>query len=278
MAVGRLKPGVEMAAAQRDLDGVAARLAQAYPATNTNRGVRLMSLQENYLGSTRSLLFTLFGAVFLFLLIACVNVTSLQLVRGIARRREIAVRMAIGADRARLVRQLLVDGVVLAVAGGAVGAFVAWLGVRAMTPLIPDGLLPAYAHPSVDVRALAFGLGVAVLAGVIFGVVPAFRGTKSDISTAFRESGAADTGLSRIGRAGAHQLLVVGQITLAIILLADAGLMLRSLRHQLFGVSTTDPLTFGAVALLVLLATLSATCLPARRATRVAPQRALRGE
>jgi putative ABC transport system permease protein len=113
---------------------------------------------------------------------------------------------------------------------------------------------------------------------VIFGVVPAFRGTKSDISTAFRESGAADTGLSRIGRAGAHQLLVVGRITLAIILLAGAGLMLRSLRHQLFGVSTTDPLTFGAVALLVLLATLSATCLPARRATRVAPQRALRGE
>jgi predicted permease len=233
MGVGRLKPGVTMAEAQHDLDGVAARLSQAYPATNTNRGVRLMSLQENYLGSTRSLLFTLFGAVFIFLLIACVNVTSLQLVRGIARRREIAVRMAIGADRARLVRQLLVEGVVLAIAGGAVGAFVAWLGVRAMTPLIPDGLLPAYAHPAVNGRSLAFGLGVAVLAGVVFGVVPAFRGAKSDISTALRESGASDTGLARIGRAGAHQLLVVGQIALALILLAGAGLMLRSLRHQL---------------------------------------------
>jgi predicted permease len=233
MAVGRLKPGVTIADAQRDLDGVATRLAQAYPETNTDRGVRLMSLEENYLGSTRSLLFTLFGAVFLFLLIACVNVTSLQLVRGIARRREIAVRMAIGADRARLVRQLLVEGVVLAIAGGAVGACVAWLGVRAMTPLIPDGLLPAYAHPAVNGRALAFGLGVAVLAGVIFGVVPAFRSAQRDISTALRESGASNAGLARIGRAGAHQLLVVGQIALALVLLAGAGLMLRSLRHQL---------------------------------------------
>jgi predicted permease len=233
MAVGRLGPGVTMADAQRDLDGVATRLAQAYPETNTDRGVRLMSLEENYLGSTRSLLVTLFGAVFLFLLIACVNVTSLQLVRGIARRREISVRMAIGADRARLVRQLLVEGVVLAIAGGAVGALVAWLGVRAMTPLIPDGLLPAYAHPEVNGRALAFGLGVALLAGVIFGVVPAFRSARRDISTALRQSGASDTGLARIGRAGAHQLLVVGQIALALVLLAGAGLMLRSLRHQL---------------------------------------------
>ena len=233
MAVGRLKPGVTMADAQRDIDGVAARLSQAYPETNTDRGVRLMSLAENYLGSTRSLLFTLFGAVFLFLLIACVNVTSLQLVRGIARRREISVRMALGADRARLVRQLLVEGVVLAIAGGAVGALVALLGVRAMTPLIPDGLLPAYAHPAVNGRALAFGLGVALLAGVIFGVVPAFRSAHRDISTALRQSGGSDTGLARIGRAGAHQLLVVGQIALALILLAGAGLMLRSLRHQL---------------------------------------------
>lgn len=233
MGVGRLKPGVAMADAQRDLDGVALRLAQAYPATNADRGVRLMSLQDNYLGSTRKLLFTLLGAVFLFLLIACVNVTSLQLVRGIARRREIAVRMAIGADSARLVRQLLVEGVVLAAVGGAVGAVVAWLGVRAMMPLVPDGLLPAYAHPAVNSRALAFGLGVAVLAGIVFGVVPAFRGARSDISGALRESGAADTGLARIGRAGAHQLLVVGQIALALVLLAGAGLMVRSLRHQL---------------------------------------------
>ncbi|HET7552132.1 MAG TPA: ABC transporter permease [Gemmatimonadaceae bacterium] len=233
MAVGRLKPGVTMADAQRDIDGVAARLTQSYPETNTDRGVRLMSLEENYLGSTRSLLFTLFGAVFLFLLIACVNVTSLQLVRGIARRREIAVRMAIGADRARLVRQLLVEGVVLAIAGGVVGALVAWLGVRAMTPLIPDGLLPAYAHPEVNGRALAFGLGVAVFAGVIFGVVPAFRSARRDISTALREAGASNSGLARIGRAGAHQFLVVGQIAIALVLLAGAGLMLRSLRHQL---------------------------------------------
>ena len=233
MAVGRLKPGVTMAGAQRNLDGVAGRLAQAYPETNRDRGVRLMSLEENYLGSTRSLLVTLFGAVFLFLLIACVNVTSLQLVRGIARRREIALRMAIGADRARLVRQLLVEGVVLAIVGGAVGALVAYLGVRAMTPIIPDGLLPAYAHPAVNGRALAFGLGVALLAGVVFGVVPAFRSARHDISSALRESGASNAGLARIGRAGAHQLLVVGQIALALVLLAGAGLMLRSLRHQL---------------------------------------------
>jgi predicted permease len=233
MAVGRLAPGVTMEAAQRDLDGVAARLTQAYPETNSDRGVRLMSLEENYLGTTQSLLLTLFGAVFLFLLIACVNVTSLQLVRGIARRQEIAVRMAIGADRARLVRQLLVEGLVLAVIGGAAGALVAFLGVRAMTPLIPAGLLPAYVHPEVNGRALVFGFGVAVLAGVVFGVIPAFRNARSGLSSALRESGASSTGLARIGRAGAHQLLVVGQIALALVLLAGAGLMFRSLQNQL---------------------------------------------
>lgn len=236
MAVGRLRPGVTMDAAQRDLDAVAARLAQAYPESNSDRGVRLMSLEQNYIGTTRTLLLTLFGAVFLFLLIACVNVTCLQLVRGIARRREIAVRMAIGADRARLVRQLVVEGLVLAVAGGAAGALVAFLGVRAMIPLIPSGLLPAYVRPEVDGRALAFGFGVAVLAGVVFGVLPAFRSARHGLSSALRESGASDTGLTRIGRVGTHQLLVVGQIALALVLLAGAGLMFRSLRHQL-GVS-----------------------------------------
>ncbi|MEP6690786.1 MAG: ABC transporter permease, partial [Gemmatimonadaceae bacterium] len=234
MALARLKPAVDAPTAQRDLDAVAATLAKSYPESNANRGALVMSLRKNYLGNTESLLVTLFGAVLLFLLIACVNVTSLQLVRAIARRQEIAIRLALGADRMRLVRQLLAEGMALAVLGGAAGALVAFWGVRALAPLVPAGLLPPYARLAVDGRALAFGLGVSLTAGIVFGVVPALRSSRNDLTSALKAgSRASSAGLTRIGRPGVQQLLVVGQVALALMLLTGAGLMLRSLQHQL---------------------------------------------
>ena len=234
MVVGRLKPGVAMADAQRDLDGVAARLAADYPDNNTGRGVRVMSLRENYLGSTEALLRTLFGAVLVFLLITCANVTSLQLVRAASRQRELAVRLALGADRGRLVRQLLVEGVVLAAAGGVAGALLAVWGVAAARRWLPDGLLPPYVGIGVDGRALAFGLGLAVGVGVLCALVPAIMSSRQDLAETLKEGArSAASSLGRIRRPGPQQLLVVAEVALAIVLLAGAGLMMRSLERQL---------------------------------------------
>ena len=234
MVVGRLKPGVTAGDAQRDLDGVAARLAADHPETNTDRGVRVMSLRENYLGSTESLLRTLFAAVLLFLLITCANVTSLQLVRAAGRQREIAVRLALGADRRRLVRQLLTEGVFLAVAGGIAGAVLAFWGVAAARAWIPEGLLPPYVRVGVDGRALAFGLALALTAGVLCGLVPAVLASREDLTTALKEGArSAASGLGRIRRPGPQQILVMAEVALALILLVGAGLMTRSLQRQL---------------------------------------------
>ena len=231
-AIGRLGNAVTLDAAQRDLDAVAARLAEAYPATNADRGVQLMTLTELYLGDTERLLQVLFVAVLLFLLIACANVTSLQLVRATARHREIAVRLAIGAGRRRLVRQLLTEGVLIAVLGGIAGVLVAWSGVGAFRPLIPAGLLPAYAVPTLDLTVLGFALVLSLGCGVIFGLVPAMRSTRANLAASLKEGArTADGGLGR--RPTLQQGLVVAEVALALVLLIGAGLVVRSFREQL---------------------------------------------
>ena len=233
-AVGRLRDGVTLEQAQRDMDGVAAQLARDFPQNNKDRGVQLFSLRDSYLGSTKALVWALFGAVGLFLLIACANVVGLQLVRATGRRREIALRMAIGANRGRLVQQLVVEGVVLAVAGAVVGLAVADWGLAGLTSLAPAGVLPNYARPSIDLVAFAFTLAVAVACGVAFGLVPALRASRLEVVGALKEGARGSvSGFGTRSRMGAQQLLVVAETAIALVLLVGAGLMVRSLQRQL---------------------------------------------
>jgi putative ABC transport system permease protein len=233
-AVGRLRDGISMADAGRDLMAVAAQLAGQYPETNRERSVALQSLQDSALGSTKALFAALFQAVLLVLLIACANVMSLQLVRATSREREISLRLALGAGRLQLVRQLMTEGMVLAGLGGAAGLIVAFWSLRLLLPLAPAGLFPAYAQVAVDWRVLAFSAGITLFCGLVCGLVPALRSGRGDLSDALRQGvRASSSGLRRLRKPGMQQLLVAGEVALALMLLVGAGLMLKDLRRRL---------------------------------------------
>ena len=233
-AVGRLKSAVSMETAQRDMDRVAAQLEAEYPRNNKERGVQLFSLRDSYLGSTRALFIAVFAAVGLLLLIACANVVGLQLVRASGRRREFALRIAIGADRRRLVQQLTVEGLVLAVVSAVVGLFVAQYALQALVALSPSGLLPSYAAPSINILAFVFALAVAVGCGLVFGLIPALRSTRVDLTDSLKEGARGSaTSLGHGNRLGSQQLLVVAETAIALVLLIGTGLYVRSLGKQL---------------------------------------------
>jgi predicted permease len=233
-AVGRLRPDVTLESAQRDVNAVARQLEARYPDTNRERGVQLYTLQDSALGSARQLLLALFVAVLLFLLIACANVVNLQLVRATSRRREIALRIAVGADGARLVRQLLVEGLTLATVGAVAGIALAVWGLGALLPLLPDGALPRYVDPSIDWRVVAFAATLTVVCGIIFGLAPALAVRHLTVSESLKEGARSATGgIASLRKLGAQQLLVVSEIALALVLLVAGGLMVRSLRQQL---------------------------------------------
>jgi putative ABC transport system permease protein len=234
MTFGRLRPGRALEDAQRDLDGVAAQLAKSFPQTNTDRGVQVISLKESYLGTTETLLLVLFASVIVFLLIACANVTGLQLVRATTRRREIAVRLALGANRSRLVRQLMTEGLILSLLGGAAGTLVAYWTIDALRPFIPTGLLPGYVNIAIDGRVLLFSFVLALAAGALCGIAPALVSARQNLTEALKDGGrTAASGLGRIRRPGLQQVLVSIEVALALMLLIGAGLMVRTLRSQL---------------------------------------------
>jgi putative ABC transport system permease protein len=233
-AVGRLRDGVTLEAARRDLDRVAARLAAAYPESNTDRGVNLLSVQEAALGTTRDLLLALFAAVMLFLAVACANVINLQLVRATSRRREIALRVAVGADRVRLFRQLLAEGLTISAAGAIAGVTVAAWALGGLVGLLPGGVLPEYVVPSIDWRVLGFAAVLTIVCGVLFGLVPALQLRQLEVAESLKEGArSAAGGIMSVRKLGAQQILIVAEVAIALVLLIGGALMMQSLRTQL---------------------------------------------
>jgi len=222
--VGLLKPAATLAQAQADLDTIASQLAQEYPDTNKGWSITLSPLGTVLVGDVRPALLVLLGAVALVLLIACANVASLLLARHTARRREIAIRTALGAGRFRLVRQMLTESVLLSLAGGTAGVLVANWGVGLLRRFGPESL-PRLNEVAVSGDVLAFTAGVAMVTGILFGLGPALEASGRDITLGLREGGSAGDSRSRHR---AHNLLVVSEVALALVVLVASGLLLNS--------------------------------------------------
>ena len=227
LAVGRLKSGVTIEQAQAEMNTIAARLTQQYPNFDTNWGVLLVPIRAQFSGEIRKPLLILLGAVGFVLLIACANVANLLLARGVSRQKEIGIRTALGAGRARILQELITESLLLSVLGGVLGLFLAWEGTAWLVALSPPELL-GQASVKINIPVLAFTLAVSLFTGVVFGLVPALEATRIDLNDSLKEGGRNVGGSVRSNRL--RGAFVTAEIALALVLLVGAGLMIKSFR------------------------------------------------
>jgi putative ABC transport system permease protein len=229
--IARLKPGVTLAQARAELNAIQARLKQAYPGETIGSEVDVVPLLHQALGrNLRTALLVLWGVVAGVLLIACANVANLMLARAASRQKEIALRSALGAGRWRVMRQLLIESVVLAVIGGGLGALLGWWGLQLFIAASPDNI-PRLNEVTLDGTALGFTLGISVLTGVLFGLAPAWQFSRPDLNEALKEGTRGASAGTVAGRT--RNVLVVTEVALSVVLLAGAGLMLQSFARML---------------------------------------------
>jgi putative ABC transport system permease protein len=248
--IGRLKPSVTESQAQSDLSVIGSRIEQQYNDSHAGTTVRIVPLQEEVVGNVRPILLVLLAAVGFVLLIACANVASLLLTRSLARQKEVAIRSALGANRWRVIRQLLTESVLLSLAGGAAGLLIAYWAVPALVAALPQNQLnamPFLNSLSLNAGILAFSFALSLLTGLVFGLAPAWQSSRLDLNEVLKEGGRHTAG------GATHRLrsaMVVTEIALAVVLLVGAGLMMKSLLRLLqtnVGFKTENLLTVGVV-------------------------------
>ena len=234
--VARLRVDVELAQAQSEMDAISTQLAREFPRTDEGWGAVIIPMQEEIVGDSRTMLVMLLGAVGLVLLIACANAGNLLFTRALSRRKEIAIRSALGAGRGRVFQQLLVEALLLAAAGGALGLLLAHGTLTSASTLLASQV-PRAEEISIDARVLLFVLGVSILTGMLAGTLPAVRAGRSDLIDALKEGGRSDGAIG----VGTRRLLIVCEVALSLVLLMGAGVMVQSLLALRHGDTGFDP-------------------------------------
>ncbi|HET6978359.1 MAG TPA: ABC transporter permease [Pyrinomonadaceae bacterium] len=223
--LGRLKPGVSREQAQTEMNLISSQLQQQYPQTNADRSARVVPLHKQVVGKVESYLYMLFAAVGFVLLISCANVAGLLLARVTARHREVAIRIAVGASRWRLVRQLLTESVILSVLSGLLGLLFAYAGIKLLVSLTPTEV-PRLREIGLHVPVFLWTLAISLITGVLFGLAPAIQASNPDVNKALKENSGRNPGSFR--GSGLRNLLVVSEVAIALLLLVGAGLMTKS--------------------------------------------------